>query len=468
MNKKKLSLIWNKYELSFFLLFVLLTTFAVGLLNFDKRAPIFYPDSYTYINFAESVKNHVFPDLSFRTPGYPLYLLLYGMNLKAAVLGQIFIGSLTSVCVFLIAKKLTLGNISAIIIAILLSFDGQVSCFQPILLTETLAVFALLLFCLLHISLFSDDVPKKSRVISCLISGILLFLIKPTFLFLPMAIYFAIFVLRVIQKRLTSQALRTLVFCFVINCIVIVIYSTINLINTGYWQFSNVTDKNLFAIIVNNGYLDSKYNYDNPPEIVKKVIEFNMSAPVKNDGYYIADPLQKISGENGAYNKNIQIVNKYIMDHQKWQYVDNAIHRIPMVFSWRREPYSDTANYFSWQIIANNYSNTFFKYANQYSLLICIISLLSAIYFLYKKEREKSSVLLLILCIVGYVIVTVSFLAPGEIARLKVPSTLFIDLIAIVIMFYFVRSFFRAGGCICRLHKQTQSPSAPPIVEQTQ
>jgi hypothetical protein len=98
-------------------------------------------DSYGYLQLAGELAHGRFPSL-FRTPGYPLFLLLTGGgSVRAALVAQMLLDSLTAVLVAALAWRLWREQRRALLAGLLYALCPVAAALSGLILSETLSVF---------------------------------------------------------------------------------------------------------------------------------------------------------------------------------------------------------------------------------------------------------------------------------------------------------------------------------------
>ena len=132
-----------KRDKLFWLLVVMCLAFRIAI--WFSYKPIVYNDTVLYAQLASSILNLDFSHyLGERTPGYPLLLLLSGLNYQIVWLWQAIFGVLISLMLFLITLHQT--ERSGLALAVGLSYTLSVNqlFFEASILTETLSTFLLI------------------------------------------------------------------------------------------------------------------------------------------------------------------------------------------------------------------------------------------------------------------------------------------------------------------------------------
>jgi hypothetical protein len=112
-------------------------------------------DTHIYRKLAEELTHGRFPSL-FRTPGYPLFLLLTGGfpdgNLSVPLLTQLLLDSLTTVLVAAIAWRLWRDQSRALLAGLLYAICPVAAVMSGLILSETLSVFLVIAACWLALA----------------------------------------------------------------------------------------------------------------------------------------------------------------------------------------------------------------------------------------------------------------------------------------------------------------------------
>lgn len=84
------------------LLLLFLFSVLINAVFFNyAEAPVTYPDSESYIQFARSIRQGHLPDISWRTFIYPLYLSAFGMqNIKLSLYVMVVLGAIPILCMY--------------------------------------------------------------------------------------------------------------------------------------------------------------------------------------------------------------------------------------------------------------------------------------------------------------------------------------------------------------------------------
>lgn len=179
-----------------------------------RKAYIEIGDSQQYLELAKNLRSKFFfswdgaTPVTFRTPGYPIFLALINNNPVMLFVIQALLGALTVLFLFFIGK-LWFGGRSGIFAAILMAFDLPAIAHTGMVMSETLFVF-LLVLC---IWLFAEIKPTGVFLFS--VCGALLGLAALT---RPVALFVPILFLIVLMIKRHWKALGVFSLGFVLLC----------------------------------------------------------------------------------------------------------------------------------------------------------------------------------------------------------------------------------------------------------
>jgi len=254
---------------------VFFISLSFNLLYFDwQNAPVLFPDSGGYIQFADRISQWQKPDIFGRTPTYPLYLLLLFENLKLATIGQIVIGTFSSVLLYLIGLQLLKRPWPVFFAVIVVSADYAIARFNSFILTENLSIFLLLLSLCLHILVLTGNAAKKI-FIAAIVADILLIFVRPNLMFLPIIFFLFTFCYFIIfeKKDAYLKKIRTFVFFgIILNITLISGYCYANYLQSGYFTISRLTDIAILGKILQYDMVRENTRTETMPDAAKKVI----------------------------------------------------------------------------------------------------------------------------------------------------------------------------------------------------
>jgi 4-amino-4-deoxy-L-arabinose transferase-like glycosyltransferase len=231
-----------------YLFYIFLFSYGVRLIwwvfivGHPERA--FEPDSFGYIQLAESLRDsHTFPSI-FRTPGYPFFIaLIYSISGKfpqAVLIFQYFLDSLTALLVVLIFFRIFRKPVYSYIAGILYALNPFTVFYSNLILTETLFTFILATAVYFFI-LFLQDYQRKYLILSSFLLG-LCTLCRPISLYLPLLL---IPFILTIGYRIKDKIINVLIFLMIFYIILLPWYVR-NYHKYDYWTLATVKDFNIF------------------------------------------------------------------------------------------------------------------------------------------------------------------------------------------------------------------------------
>ncbi len=407
---------WSKYVLTFLIFLISIWIMNASLVW--EKAPILFSDSPTYINFANEIKERVIPNTSLRTPTYPILLYLAKIDLSLVILIQLLLGALTSVFLFLIANKVFRNNLLSFFITLLIALDYQINQFQSTILSETLATFLLSVFVFLHLIRISRKGLSSLFSAVVLVIDLLLVFSKPIFVLLPILVYALELFAKCINR---DNSLRKEIFVILllvsINILGVLGYCCINNYRYGFWGFSYVSEQNKTIQLIQQGFLSDKYNYGESSEVMGLVKKIYQSLPESpNRPWSVVIGLRERSNGPKEYSQMLREINSTILDKYKSSFYLSGVKNINSVLRIKRNFYVPTNS----SIVG--YLEPFYRIL--YSLFpwsIILVLLSTTINILNRKNHDYTAKVLFLLMVVLYMVVAISFLSPGEFARLRVP-----------------------------------------------
>jgi len=200
--------------------------------------PLITPDSSSYLEMARQISSNDFSRYAgFRTPVYPLVLLLFQCNIQAVVFFQMILGLVISLIIYKIFMRIQ--NREWLGFAAGLSYAANPSqvLFERAVLTETIAA----LLVAGSFLLFITAVDKRETILTCIFLGILsslAALAKPLFQFLPLlfSILLAFYFFR--ADRRISAAVSRFVPVIIPAILLLGSWSWFNYSKAGYFGIS--------------------------------------------------------------------------------------------------------------------------------------------------------------------------------------------------------------------------------------
>lgn len=273
----------RKMKESWLYVLIFILSLAVNLSSIGhQNESSFFPDSMSYVIAARQINNGEWPDFSFRTPTYPIFLSLFTANNRIADLPYVcaILGAITTIVVLWVIRELTASIPLAMATILLVIFNLGVTNYQSIISTESIAP-ALVMFCLAaNLIMLKND--SRWIILATIIADISLMFLKPTFIVAPLILKTAYLIVSFFNPRIIFIEARKRIMTTGVVCIVAaILFLGYNYWRTGTAKVSTVESYNLLGKIINYGYLDSaKVNTDTPTE-VKKLLEIyrNNSRP---------------------------------------------------------------------------------------------------------------------------------------------------------------------------------------------
>ena len=223
----------------YFLLVITIIKYLISTFLFGFDA-VLDKDSQDYMDLAIRLQNLNFEGYQFeRTPGYPLLIMLLGMNLKYVLFFQYVLSFFTSVLLYKISKSILENKILAMVIPVFSSLLITNFFYERALLTETLSLF-------LFISVVYFFCVKKDSISNFTLTGILcavLMLTRTLFVYLAPLVIFVFLIekrkesLHYLGKRVLLLLTPTFL-CFVLWC-------GMNKYHTGNFSMTNYFGINL-------------------------------------------------------------------------------------------------------------------------------------------------------------------------------------------------------------------------------
>jgi 4-amino-4-deoxy-L-arabinose transferase-like glycosyltransferase len=196
----------------------------------------------------------------FRTPVYPIFidlsLIINGIKdaqiwspefykvLDTLVLMQTSLGILSSLCLYYIFLKIGVGKIISLIAALLYSLNMMVIPWERALLTESLAIFSVIIFAVCFLNVIRK--PEIINYLVLLIVSAIIILLRPSLAPLPFISVFSTFGFRIKQKR---KLLYSGIF-LLLYLLIPVIWTAYNSNIHGYKGFQAIGDISILGRIM--------------------------------------------------------------------------------------------------------------------------------------------------------------------------------------------------------------------------
>src|SRR5215470_542250 len=219
---------------------LLLTSIAVALrvILFLVYQPVIYPDSSTYATMASQLQHFDFRDYKgWRTPNYPIVLLLAGQNHHAVWVIQSVLGILTSLLLFWICLSHTGTVAYSFLGGLLHSLALNQLFFEANILTETVSTFLIVLSVAALATTLKNDA-RPSIGIAAGFFAALATLNRPLYIYLG-----PIFILLLLLFKWNSKRLATGIG--VLFLLPILGWATFNKVTINYFGLSTQAGLNL-------------------------------------------------------------------------------------------------------------------------------------------------------------------------------------------------------------------------------
>ncbi|MBP9817564.1 hypothetical protein KBC75_02275 [Candidatus Shapirobacteria bacterium] len=376
---------------------MILVSLVIMLVELNwQKIPYIDPDSNSYLMVAKQMKNLSWPNLSMRTPTYPVFLIpaVVMGDLRWVIFGSVVISAIGAGLFLILIDKLSNKYFLNWIVCLLLWVDYGVVQFQNMVMTESIAPTLILLFILVNWWLWQRKISLKS-VVLVLMVDILVMYLKPGFLLLPFLVKI-FFWLNEKTKKIWWQLA-------IVDLLLVILLPTYNLLNNGKFQISDVGTVNTLGVVLKNGYLK---NADKPFSDTQ-------------DPWEVVDRL----GENGkgrwASLKQISEINKKEIRSNWMDFGSRAMMSVDDNFTFYRRFYVEPNRFIS--------INYFFRTTNWLEHKINRLKWVGFLvgWFIFLRMRikvdKRTSLLGVVLVVCGGVILMNSFFSYDEFYRLKQP-----------------------------------------------
>lgn len=225
-------------------LLLLVVCLCVRVAHWSIGRPRIYPDSAEYMAVAISIATGDFHSYTGeRTPIYPLFLLLAGLDPQRSWILQSILGIVTSLLLFRMVLHQTRDPLLGFLAGLAHTLSINVLFFEAAILTETLSTFCLILCLSLLFSIFHGVRERWGTYVFLGLTAGLAALAKPLLLYLP----FLIAILLLVRWRIQRRLLRQAPVCFAAFFIPPIIL-------LGGWSIFNKTTVDYFGTTTLLGY----------------------------------------------------------------------------------------------------------------------------------------------------------------------------------------------------------------------
>lgn len=203
-----------------------------------------YADSKEYIEFANRIKSFDFDGYNgFRTPPYPLLLLLCHLNFDLIGVLQNLMGIALSVLMFNIAFSRTKNPILAFCVGAFSSISFYKLYYERIIMTETLVAFLLAFSLYLLYGMLTQQRMKSTKLLNLGLISALAGLTKPLFLFL--APLYALLFFIIDRKSAFLVRMKRAGFMLLPYFVLVFGWSLFNKCTINYFGLTTLTGYNL-------------------------------------------------------------------------------------------------------------------------------------------------------------------------------------------------------------------------------
>jgi hypothetical protein len=289
-----------------------------------RKAPAWHADTPSYILYAARLVGRTHERMDLRTPAYPLYLLLFGMDLRAACISQIVLAATSILFLYLIAVRF-LDSLLAFILCVVVALDFHVALFCSMLVTECLTCFAVMGMLFSHIRLLTKMSAGSAAL--ALMFDLLLLLTKPTFGLIALFLYLAYIVLHFSYYRLSR--IRVVYLLSLANVFVLLAWCSVNYVYHGFFGISIVGHVNRTLKLFQYGYLVQKGRNPDAPAVVKTAYATWREAGSPRHGWDWLVLLRTSDRLGGLGPRELAIMNKYLLRNNKFDFIIKSLRLIP-------------------------------------------------------------------------------------------------------------------------------------------
>lgn len=328
--------------------YILLFIFSL-LINFlflnCQIAPVYFPDSNSYFSLSKVINSGKLPDLSVRTPTFPLYLSIYTLlnNIEPIIYVNLIIGAFGTLLLFWLINQLTSKTFLAFVLALFIMTDYGIINYQATILTESIAPTLILFAIFTNIKLILNKKITPTFISILLFSDFIIMFLKPTFLILPMAIkIFYLFQSIIFPQKIIKDKTKILFFTAAINVSLIFLFLIYNQYRSGKFEISSVGSINLFGLALKYDYFKNQPYYYDAPDSVRQTIKLfeSQNGPNYPNGPY--EMLTTLKDSNVYQDRVIFLteVNRYIYIKNKKHFLIMTLRHFPDNFTAFRNFYS--------------------------------------------------------------------------------------------------------------------------------
>lgn len=398
------------------------------LYYFFSNGAVITPDSFSYVTRGHlMLSSLIFVD-EWRTPLYPVItnipFLLSGIDsaninsqdfisvLEIFTIFQIAVGIFTIVLLYYLLRLAGVKLVPAFLFTLFVAGDIYIFSYERAILTETLAIFLLLITTILIINILKN--PKLIYFFLVFTCFILNFLLRPFSMLLPVVLGVIIW-----KYKKLSVTLLSGIICLVYVGI-IAIYIQQNSVHHKFSGISRISDINMLGVIM------------------KQKLALNQG--LSKSGFYMrAEDYMSRHTDNAnaweflneypefydiSYSKQIALLNSATIRSNLPQYALRSLQTIPAALL-------DTNNYISWSRQHRPFEfflktiRVIYSYLQWFTFIVLFGYPVSLYYFLIRPS-VKNAVIFLFGTLAMYHILLAVFLSYNDYARLIVPGRIYL------------------------------------------
>jgi hypothetical protein len=413
---------------------------------------IMVSDSWTYLNGAKMMQKGFYIDV-YRPPVYLLILLLFGTLMTwekyyiGVILFQVFLSILDSILIYrisnIITNKKSIGLITALMVNLSMSIYG----WNFMIMTESLSIFLVTLITFLAIKYFQS--PEKAYSIPLIFTLIVAIFTKPFFLFLPILLVIIYLIKYFLIPDLKYKAhFKEIALSLILIYGLVLIYSTINFLQNGYFGITSVSNVNCFGKVL-------QYQLEDKGSNIKLINDINnayASTPKDNliSKYYL-EPWNFI-GKYGWEKNNYSEIGKYSSSIIKKEFLSYTTKSLLltlklMIFT---DPFKDfiAINHLSYNELPSKVVKSVYNFFSiigelYFILILVFLVFLSYIFLLRIDLITKHFNLLIITLLIIYHYLVSAFFSYGDYCRLLAPCYVLLYFLIVNSITAFAGSFSR-------------------------
>ena len=425
-----------------------------------------FPDTTSYLDYADEILMEGWVIDVQRTPVYPLFLifsfLMFGyQNLLPVVIIQTLLGIAGVLLFYLLAARFTGRRTLGFILGILFAFHFNVVRFETAILTETLSATLVILSVYLILIMYE----KGLRFLHCFLFNTcigILILLRPIFI-VCLAIIPLLIIIQYIRGS-SKRSIANLIITFMLCVVVPVMGWMISMkVVHGFFGITNVQQIDAFDMVMEYdmlGYAPEKYN---DFLAALKEVQGGLDSKYRTNAFLLVILLDaEIPQEQPGNYEYLTSMAKDIFIAAPFLYIKKSILELPEGFSKieKGQEYRKTETlvaYVTW-LIYRNAVYRLYRDGYVFPLLILMTVLLPVI--MCHSHPCRWMTLLFMLLLIWFMTFVLMVLSPGDYDRLRIPVD---SLIMLVIYGGLYEVIIKVIGLI-RLKKSAQTQGEPSRV----